>query len=158
LAPIDGSAAAVAALPVAAALAGALGGGIRVVQAVAYRPEADPPLAANPEIAHPDTIEREFRGAPRAAAEAAVAEALARLQALGVSATGEILTGNPVAAVISEAGRTELVVLTSRGMGRGEAGASDPPVSWTLGGVADKLLRAGTVAMVLVPASTGTGT
>ena len=158
LVPIDGSAASFAALPVAAALAGSLGVGVRVVQAVSYRPETESPPPSPPAggIAHPDTIEREFRGATRAAAEAAVAEALARLQSLGVAARGDILTGNPVAAVISDAGRTDLVVLTGRGEGHGqgdEAGSATPPapVSWTIGGVADKLLRAGTTPLVLVP-------
>jgi len=171
LVPIDGSEASFAALPVAAALAAALGVEIRVVQAVADRPETDPPLtsmassstssASGMGIAHPDTIEREFRGAPRAAAEAAVAEALIRLRALGVTAAGDVLTGNPVAAVISEASRTDLVVLTSRGEGRSRTNGSETPsarVSWTLGGVADNLLRAGTAPIVLAPASTGTGT
>ena len=152
--PIDGSEAAFAALPVAAALATALGVEIRVVQAVSSDREAGIPA----EIAHPDVIEREFRGASRAVAEAAVADAVARLQRLGVTARGEVLTGNPVATVISEAGRGDLVVLTSRGHGKRTRRRPMPSpgaarrVSWTLGGVADKLLRSGTSPVVLVPA------
>ncbi len=153
LVPIDGSDAAFAALPVAAALAKALGVEIRVVQAVSSGPAA---TELPPGIAHPDVIEREFRGASRAVAEAAVADAVSRLQRLGVTARGDVLTGNPVSTVISEARRTDLVVLTSRGQGQqsGGATASAGPsrVSWTLGGVADKLLRSGTSPVVLVPA------
>jgi nucleotide-binding universal stress UspA family protein len=156
LVPIDGSEAAFAALSVAAVLADAFGVEIRVVQAVSYDREAAIPS----EIAHPDVIEREFRGASRSVAEAAVADAVARLQRLGVSARGDVLTGNPVVTVISEAGRDDLVVLTSRGQGKhlGDAttnadpAAATPGVSWTLGGVADKLLRSGTSPVVLVPA------
>ena len=153
LVPIDGSEAAFAALPVAAALADALGVEIRVVQAVSNGPAAaDLP----PGIAHPDVIEREFRGASRAVAEAAVADAVARLQRLGVTARGDVLTGNPVATVISEAGRTDLVVLTSRGQGTqsgaAPAASGTSRVTWTLGGVADKLLRSGASPLVLVPA------
>ncbi|MFP5373212.1 MAG: universal stress protein, partial [Actinomycetes bacterium] len=145
LVPVDGSEAAFAALPVAATLANAFGVEVRVVQAVS----ADREAAGPAEIAHPDVIEREFRGASRSVAESAVAEAVARLQRMGVSARGDVLTGNPVATVISEAARTDLVVLTSRGQGQ-HAGAAS--VSWTIGGVADKLLRSGTLPMVLVPA------
>ncbi len=146
LVPIDGSETAFEALPVAAALAGAFGVDIRVVQAVSD----DRAWAGPVEIAHPDVIEREFRGASRAVATAAVAEAVARLQRLGVTARWDVLTGNPVAAVISEAGRDELIVLASRGQGK-RLGDATPGVAWTLGGVADKLLRAGTTPLTLVP-------
>lgn len=166
LVPIDGSEAALTALPVAAEFGAALGAGVHVVQAVS----ADGPLpTAAMGIAHPDVIAREFRGAPRSVAEAAVAAAVDRLGRLGASARGSILTGNPVATVVAaaeRAGGSALVVVPRPGSAAvapaGEAnpeaeqddGSAAPArdrVSWTVGGVAEALLRAGTVPVVVVP-------
>jgi nucleotide-binding universal stress UspA family protein len=136
LVPIDGSDEAARALPVAAALARALAVPVRVVRAVSAAAVTPPGQSA---------YDQEALAAQRTEAQRGVQTAVDGLRATGVEATAEVLTGEPVATVISAADPGDLIVVTSHGQtGSGR---------WVLGGVADKLVRAGTTPAVLVPSA-----
>jgi nucleotide-binding universal stress UspA family protein len=134
LVPTDGSPAAAQALPVAARLAKALGVSARVIRAIPPEGTGDAP---------PDVDEHELRTSRRSEAQGAVDAAVQQLRAAGVEATGEVLAGDPAATIVSAADPGDLVVLASQGEG----------ARWELGGVADKLLRAAALPVLLVPAS-----
>jgi nucleotide-binding universal stress UspA family protein len=136
LVPVDGSDQAARALPVAAALARALNAPVRVIRAVSAGAVALPGA---------ETYDQGRYAGHRAEAQRGVQTAVEALRAAGIEAIGEVLTGEPVATVISAADPGDLVVVTSHG----QTGAG----RWVLGGVADKLVRAGTTPAVLVPSA-----
>jgi nucleotide-binding universal stress UspA family protein len=136
LVPVDGSDQARQALPVAAALARTLAAPVRVIQAISAEAVTLPGET---------TYDQESYAAQRTGAQRGVQSAVEELRAAGIAAAAEILTGDPVAAVISAADPGDLIVVTSHG----QTGAG----RWVLGGVADKLVRAGTTPAVLVPTS-----
>jgi nucleotide-binding universal stress UspA family protein len=127
--PVDGSELAARALPVAATIARSAGVPVRVVHAVR---RDDAQLGEVPAEAD-------------AEAQRTVATAVADLRSAGASASGAVISGEPASGIVSVAGVDDVVVMTSHG----ESGAG----GWVLGGVADKLLRHGSVSVVLVPSS-----
>jgi nucleotide-binding universal stress UspA family protein len=144
--PLDGSALAERALPVAAAIARRLKVPVAIVRAIdaATAVPVAPgaigiaPAGSAPVIAQLwDDAENEARTTVR--------DAVATLEQDGVQASGETLNGSPFFA-ISEATRPgDLLVLTSHG--RSGIGR------WLLGSVAEKLVREAPAPVLLVPAT-----
>lgn len=120
--PLDGSALAERALPIAASLASILGVPVRLLRVV------DP-------------------GAPESAGQVEAQQALdAQAQTLsddGLEASAVILTGPPAQALLGALAPTDLVVMTTRGRG----GLS----RWLLGSVADRIVREAPAPVLLVP-------
>lgn len=143
LVPLDGSADAEAALPVAAALADELGGTLLLMRAVAR-----PDVAFAPDILVAPLLRQEL-AAERAAAEDYLGALADRYARAGHAVETVVRVGRPglemAAAVIEEVGRERgaaLVVMASRrhrGLNR-----------LLLGSVADATLRHGTLPVALV--------
>jgi nucleotide-binding universal stress UspA family protein len=136
LVPTDGSEAAARSLPVAARLARTLGIPVRVIRAI---------TSEAPGSTLSDVDENEVRTAQRSEAQRTVDDAAEQLRSTGVQATGEVLTGEPAATIVSAANSDDVVVMASQGEGG----------RWELGGVADKLLRNATLPVLLVPGAKG---
>ncbi|HYO29034.1 MAG TPA: universal stress protein [Thermomicrobiales bacterium] len=140
LVPFDGSLLAEAALPFAAALAGA-GGSIVLLQAVpAPQPIRD---VLGDVVLTADHLLYLTRDA--AAADLDRAEALLRLQDPTLAVDREVAVGDAAGVIVEAAGerRARLVVVTSRGRGGTVAGH--------LGSVAHRLTEAAPVPLLLVP-------
>jgi nucleotide-binding universal stress UspA family protein len=120
--PLDGSALAEQALPIAASLAGILDVPVRLLHVI------DP-------------------GAPESAGQGEAQQALdAHVQTLrddGLDAAVAMLAGTPAPALIGALTPTDLVVMTSRGRG----GLS----RWLLGSVADRIVREAPAPVLLAP-------
>jgi nucleotide-binding universal stress UspA family protein len=120
--PLDGSALAEQALPIAASLAGILDVPVRLLHVI------DP-------------------GAPESTGQGEAQQALdAHVQTLrddGLDAAAAMLAGTPAPALIGALTPTDLVVMTSRGRG----GLS----RWLLGSVADRIVREAPAPVLLAP-------
>jgi nucleotide-binding universal stress UspA family protein len=143
--PLDGSAFAARALPVAQRLAGRLGATVAVVEAVQpgylLMSTADPTMG--PTVAELDLWEDVAQQAA-SDAEAYVRAMSARLNEAGTAATGATLTGGAaecVQAFVSRAARP-LIVMTSHG----RTGVA----RWALGSVAEQLVTGAPCPLVIL--------
>jgi nucleotide-binding universal stress UspA family protein len=91
-----------------------------------------------------EVTDRIWQQAEREARET-VRDAVARLQAEGVDASGATLTGSPFFAISDATQPDDLLVLTSHGLGGVRR--------WLLGSVAEKLVREAPAPVLLVPAA-----
>ena len=143
--PLDGSALAERALPVATALAKQLHVPVHVVRVI------DPAttLPVTPGVFEPtpmvtaDFAEQIWQEA-EAEATATVSDAIKKLQAEGIAASGGIINGSPFFAISEATQPGDLLVLTSHGRGGVRR--------WLLGSVAEKLVREAPAPVLLVPA------
>jgi nucleotide-binding universal stress UspA family protein len=144
--PLDGSPLAEQALPIARDIASRLQVPVHVVRAV--DPATAIPVApgvfglspaVNAEVA--DEIWQQSE----AEADKTVADAVARLAAEGVAASGARLNGSPFYAISEATKPGDLLILTSHGRGGVRR--------WLLGSVAEKLVREAPVPVILVPAA-----
>lgn len=124
--PLDGSATAERALPIAATLARALGLPLHVVV-----------------VAEAGT-EDEGAAAKRRRAAACAEGAAARLGAEGLAAVGEVRAGEPVAELLATLRPGDLIVMTTHGGGGAQR--------WVIGGVAERLVRRAPAPVLLVRA------
>jgi nucleotide-binding universal stress UspA family protein len=143
--PLDGSALATQALPVAANLARWLSAPVHVVRAIdpaSTIPVSPGAIGPTPLITAEvsNRIWEEIEGEARKT----VADAIDTLQADGVEADGATLAGSPFFAISDITEPDDLLVLTSHG--RGGVGR------WLLGSVAEKLIREAPAPVLLVPA------
>jgi len=148
--PLDGSDLAAEALPVAIALAARLGVPVHLVRAVnrsSTMPFA-PGLADGTSPAAAEIYEDLYQQA-RTDAERALDGAASQLRDAAIPTTREVLTGSAYAAIADAARPGDVIVMTSHG----RSGAQ----RWLLGSIAEKLVRAASVPVVLVPASTRLG-
>jgi nucleotide-binding universal stress UspA family protein len=132
--PLDGSAMAGQALPVAAELAHRLGTPVHLVRALPARED----VAGHPGMNDVAT----YDGLAGAAREALAAEA-SRLGAGGLAVTSSAIVGPPARAILDEVGAHDVVVMTSHGRGGVRR--------WLMGSVAERLIRDGTTPVLLVP-------
>jgi nucleotide-binding universal stress UspA family protein len=132
--PLDGSALAREALPVAASLGHQLGVSIHLVRALPTREE----LAS-----HPDPVEHGYYEELIAAATETLESEASRLRSTGLEVTTSSLIGTPAATILDELGSHDLVVMTSHGRGGVRR--------WLLGSVAERLIRSGDAPVLLVP-------
>jgi nucleotide-binding universal stress UspA family protein len=149
LVPLDGSALAEGALPVASEIAIRLAVPVRIVQAIDI-PAAFAALAGEGmfEISPSGEVYQQMADALQQGARSTLQRAAARLEGEGVAQSWEILSGSPYVA-IAEAGQSgDLIVMTSHG----RSGV----LRWLLGSVAEKLVREAPVPVLLVP-SVGRG-
>jgi nucleotide-binding universal stress UspA family protein len=139
--PLDGSPLAAQALPVAKTLARQLGIPVRLVRAInpatVYR--SAPDLAAP----MPGQLFEEVTADVAEEAWRSLAAATADLAEAGVAISSELLIGTPFASIVEAALPGDVIVLASHGRGG--------VVRWLLGSVAEKLVRLGTVPVVVVP-------
>ena len=142
--PLDGSKAAERALPPARQLAAALGAELRLVHVT--EPAEAIPWRLAPLSLHAEAVETMMSGDERAA-RAYLETLRTRLVAAGVAVTIECLSGYAAATLIDyeREAQIDLVVLASHG----RAG----PGRFALGTVAERLLRHGSAALLLVHAS-----
>lgn len=146
LVPLDGSEIAERALPVAIDLARRLKIPMHVVRAidpVTTIPVARGVYGAVPTVSA-EITDRLWQEA-EAEAQATVADALTRLRAEGIVASGAVLNGSPFFAISEITQQGDLIVLTSHGHGGVRR--------WLLGSVAEKLVREAPVPVLLVPAA-----
>ena len=144
--PLDGSAMAAEALPVAETVATQVGAPVAVVSAIdptSSLPVAPGALGPAP-VATSEASERIWQQL-EAEAKRTIANAVAGLQAQGVEASGTTLNGSPFFAINDFTEADDLIVLTSHG--RSGVGR------WLLGSVAEKLVREAPAPVLLVPAA-----
>lgn len=138
--PLDGSALATNAVPVAKAIAHRLELLVWIVRAVNLKPsffgEGTLPL--------PESIASERRAKAQAELEAVARD----LQDEGLEASVDVLTGAPFSAIAAAVDADDLIVMTSHG----RSGFN----RWLLGSVADKLVRMGPAPVCLVPTRAAT--
>lgn len=134
LVPLDGSERAERALPVAAALARRLSLPIHVISVVDAAQIAF--ITTAPEVF------AAVRSAWHAEAQETVAQAVARLTADGLAASGAVVEGAAAETIANSAQAGDVIVLTSHGRGG--------VMRWVLGSVAEKLVREGPVPVLLV--------
>jgi nucleotide-binding universal stress UspA family protein len=143
LVPLDGSETSAEALPLATALAQALGATLHLVQAV--NPSAmllpSPVGAAH----YPAELYQEVATELSTAAKETLTQAQSDVSTSGVDTTQVVVEGPAVAAIESEARDSDLIVMTSHGRGGFRR--------WLLGSVAEKLIRSGVAPVVLVPSA-----
>lgn len=132
--PLDGSARAAEALPVAATLARHLAIPIQVVSVV------DATIAAASAL-HPETF-MAVLSQLRAEVQHIVTAAADQLRRVGLDVGGTVLEGPAAAAIIDIARIGDVIVMTSRG----RSGVK----RWLLGSVAEKLVHDGKVPVVVV--------
>lgn len=149
LVPLDGSALAEAALPVATALARSLGVPIHVVRAtnsakVLATLGGGGPFPAAPPAAIYEQLGTDLEND----ATTYLSGVATGLQAEGIAATWEVRDGSPYAEIASAVKPGDLLVMTSHG----RSGV----MRWLLGSVAEKLVRDAPAPVLLVPA-TGRG-
>jgi nucleotide-binding universal stress UspA family protein len=142
--PLDGSALAEQALPVAASLAAALEVPIHLVRVL----DIDPLQAMVRAGIHAaymrsqEVVQRQ--------AEEYLAERVQELRSQDRAATAEVLLGSPAATLLEAIRPDDLVVMTSHSRGGVHR--------WLLGSVADKLVRAADAPVLLVRARSDEGT
>jgi len=140
--PLDGSELAERALPYARELAAATRATLHLVRVVDL-----PPAVKTHRLGAPVNVYAEVIAAQREEANAYLEEARAREESAGRTVTVQRLDGDTAAALLDyvlEAG-IDTVVMTSHG-GSGLT-------RWALGTVADRVMRGGTVPVLLVPAA-----
>jgi nucleotide-binding universal stress UspA family protein len=139
--PLDGSALAARALPVAASVARDLGVPIHLVR-VLDDDVVRASVAAGPAAAGAYARAQEET---RRRAEEDLARQAQALRGQDLTASVAILTGRPGEALIDAIAPTDLVVMTTHGRGGVRR--------WLLGSVADKLVREAAAPVLLVPAA-----
>ncbi len=144
--PLDGSALADHALPVAADVARGLNVPVHVVRAV--DPAANLPVTRGafgmaPSITS-ETMEQIWAEA-ESEAKSTVTHGIETLQREGIEASGAVLHGSPFFAISEIALPDDLLILTSHGRGGVRR--------WVLGSVAEKLVREAPAPVLLVPAA-----
>jgi nucleotide-binding universal stress UspA family protein len=143
--PLDGSEIAERALPVAAEIAAQRHIPVSIVRAidpVTAMPMTSGAFGGSPAISA-DVVDQVWRES-EAQAHATVHDAVARLKAEGLEATGAVLEGSPFFAISDATHPGDLLVLTSHG----RTGVQ----RWLMGSVAEKLVREASVPVILVPA------
>ncbi len=143
--PLDGSEIAARALPVAGDLAKQLAAPVHVIRAVDAAlalPMASGVFGAGP-VVDADVTDQIWEEA-EAEARSTVTEAVSRLQAEGVDASGRIVNGSPFFAISEAIQPGDLLILTSHGRGGVRR--------WLLGSVAEKLVREANAPVMLVTA------
>ena len=147
LVPLDGSDRDAAVLPHVKELARALGARVVLVRAVTPVPvalrESASPVA--PELSF-DTAKRRVEN-ERQAAESALARVRSDLEAAGVSASVEVVEGEPAHAILELARSTEAALVCMGTRARGALG------QLILGSVANTVVRDATVPVLLVHAA-----
>jgi nucleotide-binding universal stress UspA family protein len=144
--PLDGSELAERALPVASTIAREQDIPVYVVRAidpVTAIPVGSSVLGGAPAI-NAETATLIWQEAESEAHDT-VHDAVARLKAEGLKASGAILNGSPFFAITDAIQPGDLLVLTSHGRGGVRR--------WLMGSVAEKLVREAAVPVVLVPAA-----
>jgi nucleotide-binding universal stress UspA family protein len=139
--PYDGSDLAAAAVPFAEALAMRLKLPVTVVQA--FDPSTPVTAIAGGLAPVPPDVYNEAISAMEQQAITSVDAVVQRLRDNGVDAESKVLVGPAAAALLTEAGPTDIVVLSSHGRGG--------VTRWLLGSVAEKLIRLSDAAVALVP-------
>ena len=132
--PLDGSALAREALPVAAALGRQLGIPVHLVRALPTREEI---------AAHPDPVETGYYEEMIAAATDLLESETSQLRAGGLTVTTGSVIGPPAGTILDEAGAHDIVVMTSHGRGGMRR--------WLMGSVAERIIRSGESPVLLVP-------
>jgi nucleotide-binding universal stress UspA family protein len=138
--PLDGSAVAERALPVAAVAADRLRVPLRLVLALDVRTLAD---AASTGV-YPETVLLRSLDPLRAAATGYLQGQAERLEASGHRVSHEVREGSPGDELLAATEPTDLVAMTTHGRGGVHR--------WLLGSVADKLVRHGRAPVLLVRA------
>lgn len=138
LVPLDGSARAERALPVAARIARASGGSIQLLQVVSPPVDFGGGVAAGT-IVTGDMVEETIAGATGYLKKIATSEVLA-----GVTTTTEVLYGSPALNILTYAGTQEmdLIILCSHG----RTGLKQ----WVLGSVAHRLVHQSTIPVLVL--------
>jgi nucleotide-binding universal stress UspA family protein len=143
--PLDGSALAEQAVPVAQSLAQRLNVPVHLLTAIDVASllpvDVVPPVAVNVAL-YEETVAQLDSGAA-----ATLAEVSDRLQQAGVQTSAEVLHGSPFLTIAEAARPGDVIVMTSHGRGGVKR--------WLLGSVAEKLIREGPVPVILVPAKEG---
>jgi nucleotide-binding universal stress UspA family protein len=141
--PLDGSALAAQAVPVAERLARRLGVPICLITVVDIERATSPAVAGC--VAQDEALYHELFGSIQAEAQQMLEQTGTRLMLAGVPTTWSMLMG-PAAACIGESTCAgDLVVMSSRGQGG--------PTRWNLGSVAEKLVRDCPVPVIVLPAN-----
>jgi nucleotide-binding universal stress UspA family protein len=132
--PLDGSARARQALPVASGLARRLGSPIHLVQALPTREQI---------VAHRHSIGDEYYSGFTTAAAAALRDEGSRLGAAGLTVTSEVVIGPAARSILEVLRDGDIIVMSSHGQGGVRR--------WLLGSVAERLIHSGSAPVVLVP-------
>jgi len=143
--PLDGSEIARHALPVASTLAKQLGVPVHIVRAVdpVSMPPVSPGVFGAAPLISAEVTHQIWREA-ESEAQTTVSDAVSRLKAEGVDASGATLNGSPFFAISDATSPEDLLVLTSHG----RTGVR----RWLLGSVAEKLVHEADAPVLLVPA------
>jgi nucleotide-binding universal stress UspA family protein len=143
--PLDGSEIAQRALPLATKLANQLAAPVYIVRAVdaATTLPMAPGLFGAAPVVNAEVTDQIWREA-ESQAQSTVSDAVSRLKAEGVDASGAILNGSPFFAISEATKPGDLLILTSHGRGGVRR--------WLLGSVAEKLVREADAPVLLVPA------
>jgi nucleotide-binding universal stress UspA family protein len=141
--PLDGSALAKQALPLATELATCARAELLLMEAVAPTLEAYPGF---PPVGRPIPQLSEVLEALRAQAAKELGEAADKLQRREVAATTRVVSGHAAEVIVDEAKQrgVDLIVMATHGYGGLKR--------WALGSIADKVLHASTTPLVLVRA------
>lgn len=141
LLPLDGSDLALQALPMARELAADAGAELLLVEAVVSSLEAYPSAPATPLPAYGTVL-----SALRHQASCQLDVLAAKLRGTGVKATTIVDNGHAAEVIVDEAGRRNASVIVMATHGRGGLRR------WAMGSVADKVLHAAAMPLVLVRA------
>jgi nucleotide-binding universal stress UspA family protein len=139
--PLDGSALAERALPIAQALAQKLNIPVHLITTIDLTSLL--PVEMLPTVAFDAGLYDETVAKLRAGAEAWLTQAAEQLQRAGVTATWEVLSGSPFLVINDAVAPGDLLVMASHGRGGAKR--------WLLGSVAEKLIREAPVPVVIVP-------
>jgi nucleotide-binding universal stress UspA family protein len=139
--PLDGSALAEQALPVATAVAGDLGVPVHLLRVL----DVDALRATVQAGIHAAAAYARSEEAVLRHTKAYLTERAQQLRNRDVSATAEVLIGHPAVTLLEAIGPDDLVVMTTHGRGGVRR--------WMLGSVADKLVREAAAPVLLVRAS-----
>ena len=134
--PLDGSPLAEEALPTATSLAQRLHVPVHLVTAIDV-------IEIMPTVAFDASLYEETVAQLEAGATTWLTQAAKQLQHEGVATTWAILRGSPFLAITDAVKPGDVIVMTSRGL--------DGAKRWLLGSLAEKLIREGSVPVVLVP-------
>jgi nucleotide-binding universal stress UspA family protein len=139
--PLDGSALAEQALPIAQALAQKLNIPVHLITTIDVTSLL--PVEMLPTVAFDAGLYDETVAQLRTDAEAWLTRAAQQLQRASVAATWEVLSGSPFLAISDALTVGDLLVMASHGRGGAKR--------WLLGSVAEKLIREAPVPVVIVP-------
>lgn len=139
--PLDGSALADNALPVAQALAARLNIPLHLFTAIDIMRLV--PTAFGPIVAFDADVYQETLAQLESGAAATLGEASERMQGSGLRISSQVVQGSPFAAIADAVQDGDLIVMTSHGRGGVRR--------WVLGSVAEKLVREAPAPVILVP-------